>query len=334
LNLVDLVDDKGLQQDEWSLTKPVFGKEGQLQVVGWSGRQGSIKRYVVKCTLCSNDSELFGGGYFLSVKGSLNGGWLPCGCSGRVNWTKAQYEVKCQRAAEERGFKFVGFHGPWLRKSTKIHMVCEKHGMWSTGSIDPLISKGSGCPSCQAETIKELKSKPDDIMIQSFFASGAFHPETRFWRSDRKSSYGWKVFWYIFCPECGEQAESASNNLQQGKRSCACTKHRQREAYINRIISDGVVIALKFGIANSSVTRVRQQNYKSVYEVTPYLTYNFSSVEACKAAERECKSVLDCGAIPRQEMLDGYTETTHVYNLDKIKQIYKKHGGIEVCHSP
>lgn len=31
MNLEDLIDDKGLQQDEWSLTKPMFGEEDQLK---------------------------------------------------------------------------------------------------------------------------------------------------------------------------------------------------------------------------------------------------------------------------------------------------------------
>ena len=35
-NLEDLIDPEyGLQQDEWSLTRPRFGTEGQLEVIGW-----------------------------------------------------------------------------------------------------------------------------------------------------------------------------------------------------------------------------------------------------------------------------------------------------------
>ena len=39
MNLEDVLDPEyGLQQDAWSLSKPTFGEEGQLEVVGWSGK--------------------------------------------------------------------------------------------------------------------------------------------------------------------------------------------------------------------------------------------------------------------------------------------------------
>ena len=64
MNLEDVLDPEyGLQQDAWSLSKPTFGEEGQLEVVGWSGIQGRIKLYVLKCDKCSQGSELFGEGY-------------------------------------------------------------------------------------------------------------------------------------------------------------------------------------------------------------------------------------------------------------------------------
>jgi hypothetical protein len=43
-----------------------------------------------------------------------------------------------------------------------------------------------------------------------------------------------------------------------------------------------------------------------------------------------CKKELETGIIPKQELPDGYTETTYIYNLDKIKQIYMEYGGVEI----
>lgn len=74
MNLEDLIDENGLQQDEWSLSNPVFGKEDQLQVVGWNGKNKKgkgAKYYIVRCSKCSSDSELFNGGYFKSDKAGL-----------------------------------------------------------------------------------------------------------------------------------------------------------------------------------------------------------------------------------------------------------------------
>lgn len=73
MNLEDVIDPEyGLQQDEWSLTRPKFGKEGQLEVVGWSGKSGSNNLYILMCLTCNQDSELFGEGYFRSVKGGFS----------------------------------------------------------------------------------------------------------------------------------------------------------------------------------------------------------------------------------------------------------------------
>ena len=114
-NLEDLIDPEyGLQQDEWSLTRPRFGAEGQLEVIGWSGRtERGIKFYLLRCNICLRDTELFEGGYFRSNKGNLERGKSPCGCATNYVWTKEQYKILCFRKAESLGYTFIGFHGDW-----------------------------------------------------------------------------------------------------------------------------------------------------------------------------------------------------------------------------
>ena len=404
MNLEDLIDPKyGLQQDEWSLTAPRFGEEGQLQVIGWSGRQRTHKLYILKCVKCLQDSELFGNGLFKCSKSNLIKGQIPCGC-GKSRWTelqktiiarrlllstpytlnsvlpfegkdlidvhcaicaedpelfgqgnfitplsnmrkgqipcgcsykaqlsKEQYAVLCSRKANEMGYLFKGFRGDWKGKTTNIGMFCEKHGEWSSGIISTLVNVGQGCPQCGFDSTAKARIKPDSVMIQSFFDSGAFHPDTKFWRSDRKSSQGAKSYWYISCPECGEEGEAASNNLQQGQRPCACSKRRQQEAYINLVMEGGTtVVAIKFGITINSRRRAKQQNAASIFKITSHSVYYFPDVASCKQAERECLQELECGVILKRDMSDGYTETTWVYNLEKIIEIYERNGGVKI----
>lgn len=331
MNLEDVIDPEyGLQQDEWSLSRPRFGDEGQLEVVGWSGKSRTNKYYVLKCSKCSQDTELFGEGYFKSLKGDLVGGGVPCGCSKKPRWSKEQYSVLCKRKASELGYTFLGFAGEWKGQNTKIKMSCEKHGEWSSGAIRLLISLGRGCPGCRIEAVTLAKTKPDEEMIASFFASGAFHPDTKFWRSDRKDSRGYKPYWSMSCPECGETGESWSGHLQKGHRPCACSIRRQQEAYINLVMEENNSVAIKFGIARDSRLRVKRQAYKSIYTIKQHSVYQFPSVTSCKAAECECKQTLECGVVLKRDMPDGYTETTWLHNLDEIKQIYEKHGGVPV----
>ena len=329
MNLEDLLDENGLQQDDYSLSGVVFGEEGQLEVVGWSGRdKWSNKFYILKCNKCSKDSELFGEGYFRSLKGNLVNGAVPCGCSKIPKWSKEQFAVLCSRKAKELGYTFLGFVGEWKGAHTKIKVLCEKHGEWSSVTINNLINGGQGCPGCGVDAVVEAKVKPDDVMIASFHESGVFHPETKFWRSERKTGQGKKVYWYMSCPECGETGESQSGDLQLGCRPCGCSIHRQQECYINWLIDEGIIVALKFGIARDSKQRIKQQNFKSVYTIKQHSIYQFPGVASCKQAERECKKELETAIVLKRDMPDGHTETTWVYNLDKIVEIYERNGGV------
>lgn len=321
-----------LQQDAWSLTRPRFGEEGQLEVVGWTGRNtNGNKFYVLKCSVCETDGELFVDGYFKSVKSNLTDGQVPCGCSKSTRWSKEQYKVLCSRKAGKLGYKFLGFVGVWRGKETKIEMLCEKHGTWKSGNITGLINEGKGCPGCRCKAASTNKTKPDHVMVASFFASGAFNPDTKFWRSSRKTNQGNPVFWFMQCPECGETGEAVSAHLQKGQRPCACSKHCQQECYINLIRDEHkTTIAVKFGIARNSKQRIKQQISKSTYALKQHSVYTFPSVEQCKKAERECKQELECGVVLKRDFPDGYTETTWVYNLEKIEEIYKRNGGVKV----
>lgn len=332
MNLEDIIDNVyGLQQDDWSCQRPTFGEEGQLEVVGWSGEQGrGSKLYILKCCECSKDSELFGEGYFKSQKGGLIRGMIPCGCSKSYRRTEKQWEIICKRVVSDRDLEFIGFEGEWKNSNTKVRILCKKHGPWDTGTITSTVNGGCGCPKCHVENIWRTSIKPDDVMIASFFDSGCFHPDTKFWRSERRGYRGHKTFWFMHCPDCGITGEAFSGHLQRGTRPCSCTIHRQQEAYINLILNDGVPLAVKFGIANSSSSRVQTQNRKSIYDIQLYLIYVFPNITSCKKAERECKQELECGVVLRQEMPDGYTETTHISEIGKIEEIYARNGGVKL----
>ena len=333
MNLVDILENGELKQDTWSLTKPKFGKQQQLQVIGFTSHQTGSKNYILRCETCSNDPELYGEGYFKSKKGNLTiSGTIPCGCAFSPRRSKEQYVILCSRKASELGYTFLGFVGEWKGSLTKIKMSCDLHGEWGSGIINNLINSNNGCASCQMEALVSSRVKPDEVMTTSFFSSGGFHSETKFWRSERKTSQGSKSYWHMSCPECGEQGESKSGSLQLGQRPCACSKQNQKEAYINWVIDPSIIntVAIKFGIARNSKHRVHLQNSKSIYDIQQHLIYKFPNVASCKKAERECKKELECGVVLKRDMPDGYTETTYVYNLDKIKEIYKKHGGVEI----
>lgn len=315
-------------QDEWSDTSPLFGETGQLKVIGWSGRLHTTKYYLLTCSVCSDDFELFGDGIFRSTKAQLMKGQVPCGCSRIPKWTKEQWKVIARRKAAELNFNFIDYTGNWLGNNTKVVLNCPEHGTWQTSTLATLVRHECGCPTCASMAISRSRIKSDDVMIASFFASGAFYPDTRFWRSDRVNSGGYKPYWFMDCPECGEVGEAASPALQRGARSCACSTHRQNKAYINLIYDNDNIVAIKFGVTRNVLKRVREHNKKSVYRVVNYAVYNFPDVISCKTAERLCRERLAHKVLTKQEMPDGYTETTYAYNIEEVMKIYQDSGGV------
>lgn len=332
MNLVDVIDpDYGLQQNKWSLDKPRFGKDKQLEVIGWSGKSGSAKFYIVFCEVCAKDPELFGEGFFRIGKSTLLRGWISCGCGINTKWTEEQYSIRCRRKAEELGYRFLGWAEDFCGKKTKTSMFCDVHGKWRTGIIQTLTTMDQGCPECKYDIVSASRTKPNDTMIESFLSSGQFPSGTNFSRSDRENGQGYKCYWYVECPECQYTGEGVSTNLQRGMRPCLCSPARQKECYINWVIdSDENVVALKFGIANKTGHRVAKQNRHSIYDVRNYVIYEFRDKSSCMEAERECKAILECGVLTKEEMPDGYTETTSVLNLEIIERIYEKYGGVRL----
>lgn len=334
MDLEEVLSKNGLEQDEWSLTRPKFGEHGQLEVVGWSGRnQVSNKYYILKCSICCKDPELFGEGYFKTFKNNLNTQTIPCGCSKRHHWSENQYVVKCSRRAEELGYTFLGFQGDSVRYHTRYtRLACKEHGEWCSVTVNHLLgsNKRARCPGCRVSARGEGHSKSDEANIAEFLASGAFHPETKFWRSERKTRQGCKSYWYLYCPECETQGEAFVGSLVKGHLSCGCSTWQQTEAYINLVMEEDLPIAIKFGIANKSTRRVKVQNRFSCYTVSNYLIYKFPDTDSCRNAERQCKKELETGVILKRDMPDGYSETTWFYNLDRVIKIYENNGGLKL----
>lgn len=329
MNLVDITSIE-LQQDEWTLTRPKFGVDSQIEVIGWSGRnRNRVRSYIVKCSICEKDDELFGKAFFRTVKGSLVNGFYPCGCSNAPVWSPEQQVIRAQRAANDLGYKFLSVIDEPVTTNSKIKLHCGLHGEWETATINGLVCRGAQCPTCVIDKLKHRSKKSDDEMISSFLASGAFSKDTKFSRSERTNRRGHHVYWDVYCPNCENTSSSYASSLQKGSVPCECGRYNQKLAYINLIKDkNDLDIALKFGITSNIKIRINFQNYKNMNISENMFVYRFNTKEQCKRAETECKQTLECGIIAKQDMPDGYTETTYIYNLDRIIEIYERNGGI------
>lgn len=231
-----------------------YGCGSQLGVVGWDGSRNGrgIKLYTVHCDVCETDPELHGDATYKMAKGDILVGGHPCGCSLIPKWTTAQYKVKVTRAAAEKNLIVHGFSTDVIQSDTKIRLECNVCGhKWSTCNVSHFTgTESNGCPSCKKKAVSLAQTKTDEEMTAGFMASGKFLEGTKFWRSDKLSSTGYKPYWNYSCPSCSNDEyvkagvcsgvfTASSNHLRQGKQTCRCGgraywSKQQREYQINK----------------------------------------------------------------------------------------------------
>lgn len=302
-----------------------FGVDGHLSILGYYREGKYNKKYVVECSICKLDPELFKLGRFITSLGHLRSGKLPCGCSSVPKWTKDQQVIRVNRIIQPKGC-YLSAMNVYEGQYTKVTVCCKIHGCWET-SIAGIINNNFYCKECNQDNILGGMKKPDHVMIKSFMNTGVFHKDTKFERSSRKTSQGARNYWKVYCPVCDSKGEATSSDLRRGYRPCNCYKN-PKFSYINLVKDGDNIIAIKFGITSNFKDRLFRQNLKSVYKIENYGIWEFPSKDLCYRSELEIKQKLLCGILSRQEMLDGFTETTFSYNLEKIIEIFESFGGI------
>lgn len=130
------------------------------------------------------------------------------------------------------------------------------------------------------------------------------------------------------CKKHGVQIGRASSLLNHGTGCPQCANQTQQQCYINHIHDEqGILCALKFGIANNSDRRIKEQNSRNVFTMKQVQVWHFPTAKQCKDAEKRCKRVLHTEAVSKYAMPDGYTETAELSCMASIQNIYKLYGG-------
>lgn len=290
-----------------------------ITILGWTRMKGSLRFYAFHCSECAKDTELYGDGVFESTKTSLiDKGYTPCGCGGSYRPSKWQYEVKIKRKAAELGVEFLGWVDGFKTGASKIQMTCDR-GDW-TPRANFFVQKG------HIAFNRGLSRMDDELIIAKFFATGAFHEDTKF---SRARLYD-KWYWRVECPVCKEVGHSQPQHLQRGSRCCKCGNYKQRFSYLTLVVDNGLPIALKFGITRTSEMRIKYQARETPYDLESLGMWEYPTKDQCVSAERYCMKNFECGVLSREEFGDGYTETTYAYNIEAIIKVYEDHGGIKI----
>lgn len=358
-----------------------------LEVVDIDKSQPKGRHYLVTCSVCKADAELFPSPFWYMTKGNITQGKSACGCTKKYKWTEYEATTLINRAIAHRpSVSFIGYvGGSYTGIECNLIMNCETHGEWTTSTMTNLVRLKTGCPSCAGNKLRDYSglklgswtvldyvstkgsskkynvhcsvcAQDPELFRDGIFQSGmsnflkgaaccGCNPQRRWTdyeygvlvsrvfkgfpfslksliRRPRKSVRG------VFNCELHGDWESPLNNIiNRGSVCPACSVGMQNHAYVNIVQGTS---AVKFGISLEPGRRLVKSSRYSPHEVTPLWVFKFPSVGECKAAERECKVTLQCSVLSKMDLPDGYTETTWDYNLDKIKEIYKKHGGVEM----
>lgn len=326
MNLCDIIGNGEVFTDVNSGYK--FGKSENLTVLGWYKRIRHIKQYVVQCDVCNKNDTLFGSGHFSTDWGRIKANMIPCGCSKSHKYTEAEYTAVCKATISNTGFKFIGWAEEYRGVVTKCIINCSLHGNWTVKGYH-LVLSGSRCRQCSLEANLPLAWEgvkiSDEDYIRRFKNEGGFIENTVFSRDLEDSQ-----MWTYLCTMCGEEGRNQAGRLLKGQLSCACSSMSQKYAYISYIMENSLPLAIKLGITKYPSTRATQQRLKCIYDLRLYGIWEFENVFSCKEAERICKNTLTCGILSKEEMKDGWTETTSPFNLEAIIKVFEGCGGIRV----
>lgn len=208
----------------------VFGRERQLEVLGWNGERTSsgTKLYTVICRTCARDPELFGDAQWLMPQQHVKKGGIPCGCTPHCRYNSQQKMILIKRKCTELNFEYIGVATNLNRNRNYLNLKCLDHNESFSVTIERLFHRKVGCRYCKGDKISANKVKPEEIYIERFIATGKFIEGTLFKRLD--SDYR---RWIVFCPTCsndkyGKQGlcngefEANRDTLSKGNRPCRC----------------------------------------------------------------------------------------------------------------
>lgn len=293
------------------------GKGGLIKVVSYNEE---LKKFKCVCSICSPDKELFPNGFY-SAKGHLKKNKNPCACT-IYFWNKEQLLLLASRKRENIEFKDVSGNSMGDRYSSK----CKDCGYEWNPTVREIIHKNYGCPSCS-------KRAPisEDVAIERCVSSCKekgliFKGFVGEWRG----SHNTKIVFE--CPEHGEHKNTIYKSFIGLDVSCQkCSEYNYFKLsnpsyfYIVKWSND-VHSFLKFGVTNKTTEhRISRQELKTKYKPKIIFSKQFNTGEIPINLERIIHDSFETGIVDKSVFGDGFTETTHIKNLDLIMEKIHSH---------
>lgn len=138
-------------------------KGGILTVISHSHTIRSRKFYVVECSLCAQDKELWPTGTIVTSRYDI-ARFCVCACSRVGKWKAFQMDIRAKRKAESLGYKFHGWAEEYHGNTTKCILECQSHGRWTSCGFNDML-QNKGCPDCGMISKANKRRIPESVRL-------------------------------------------------------------------------------------------------------------------------------------------------------------------------
>lgn len=297
---------------------------GKLKVIGINGVINRHTMFKVTCEVCSKDKELFPQDYFLSTKGNLEKGKLPCGCSKCPKWEDWQFLILAKRVGINKNFIVHGFTENFKGQSTRLDCECLIDGHKWKPTVQNIVNNKSGCPECKKETIAS-KLKHSDNKVNSICRK-ICEDNNYIFHGFPDGYVNWLSKLKYECPLHGVQ-EMNFNNFTRGRKCPSCMENgyspnKPGSFYVVKWTHKSHSF-LKFGITNRDVNvRIKEQSDVTNYKPEFLFVANFNEGNIPLNIESYIKSSsLNRNIISKELFADGFTETIEMVNLHVLEDL-------------
>lgn len=240
--------------------------------------------------------------------------------------TEACWEERATEWASIRGLTLDLPLDISLGNKSVVYYTCLDHGR-SKITLDKLNS-GQGCRECGIEAARIKRALTEEARIKQFLSTNKYAEGTSFKRTTKPNKDGRRTTWEICCGKCKEVYEQHVANILKGHCGCSC-KLNQNFTYVHRIYDEDTLVGFKLGLAKDVEFRRKRQQKVCIFNLKPWMIWEFNSTAAAKKAERACKISVPTGVVSKYEMPDGWSETFSSAYLEQVLQIFEEHGGIQ-----
>ncbi len=179
-------------------------------------------RYILVCSICSQDIDLYPLGQIAALKGNLIKGGIPCRCStGNTRLSSSQVKILCERVLQDKGASFIGFVGEYKNTSTKAIVKLESGVIIETLTCTQIMKLKGEIPYRVPDNIKDafistLPALTNVSVIKRITRRGK--PYIRYQCSVCSSDE------YVIAGVCTGIFETARSCMKKGVVSCRCSR--------------------------------------------------------------------------------------------------------------